>query len=151
MINKINWSNLGLNIKYMREETWLDPWLYGTVRIKEELIKHNMSVVPPSDVWRISLAKKLINERLMAYYQGNDDYYKYLNGILHSLVSTWFIDIFLFYIICPTRNHIKNEYINMWHSHVVNQLCVDCDEHSLLAAATVYLTSRHTGKFLHLF
>ena len=39
------------------------------------------------DIWRISLAKKLINEKLMAYYQGNNDYYQY-HGILHSLVST---------------------------------------------------------------
>ena len=81
-------SNLGRNLQYMREETGLDPWVYGTSRIKEELIRHNQSVVPPSDVWRISLAEKLMNQRLIAFYQGDEDNYKCLNDILHSLVST---------------------------------------------------------------
>ena len=50
-------SNLGLNLKYMRKETGLNPWSYVTERIKRSLIKHNLSVVSPSDVWRIILEK----------------------------------------------------------------------------------------------
>ena len=55
-------SILGLNLKYMREETGLDPWLYGMGRIKEDLMKHNMSVVPPRDVCLVFLSCREIDK-----------------------------------------------------------------------------------------
>ena len=80
-------TNLGANLKAIKEETGLDPSLYGGQRLKKELLKSNINQVPESDIWRLGYLKKLLIRRAYAYYNGSDEITEIENLII-SLVST---------------------------------------------------------------
>ena len=80
-------SNLGRNLNYLRIETGLDPWQFGTKRLRQELMRHHASEVPPCDEWCIKYAYKLINQRLTAFYNGDEDGYNNVNIISRCEVT----------------------------------------------------------------
>ena len=66
-------STLGSNLAHTRTETGLDPWVFGGERMKTELLKYNASSVCENDQWRIGCLDKLLNQRLMQYYNGSQE------------------------------------------------------------------------------
>ena len=77
-------STLGSNLAHIATETGLSPWEYGGNRVKDELLKFNMSDVKPEDHWRISYLEKLLNQRLFDFYTGNQTN-EYLTDVINSL------------------------------------------------------------------
>ena len=80
-------SNLGEKLDY-RQETGLDPWLFGNRRIKEELVAYNVSTVPSTDNWRIDYVSKLLMQRQVASFYGDDKVWTETNELLHTLVTS---------------------------------------------------------------
>ena len=107
-------TNLGRNLEYIREETGLDPWLYGTARIKTELLNFHKLHIPDNEAWKLGYLEKLMNTRSFAYYCGNFQEEEDTNSLIHSLVTSWndtnFIAIFLFFIII----HSESKYYFFW-------------------------------------
>ena len=82
------WSNLGSNLDHIRNETGIDPWIYGGIRIRDALVEARRPKVTEQDEWKIRYLEKLLGNRLEAYFTGNMETEEYLNTIIHSLVST---------------------------------------------------------------
>ena len=70
----------------MREESGLCPWEFGGTRLKEELVKNNLSPVAETDRWKIGLLDKYITEKLFIFYNGLEENEE-LEGLIISLVS----------------------------------------------------------------
>ena len=79
-------TTIGANLQYLRQETQLDPSLYGSNRIKEELLQYHRPTIVMQDWWRVDYLEKLLTARMQAYYDGNTDQYDQLNTLIHSLV-----------------------------------------------------------------
>ena len=79
-------TDLGRNLQYIREETGLNPWIYGTSRIKAELINFHKQHIPDSDTRKIAYFEKLLHARSFAYYCGN--FQEDANCLIRSLVTS---------------------------------------------------------------
>ena len=79
-------TKLGKNLVYLRKEALLNPWMFGSQRIKDELLQFNKQHVPDNESWRIQYFMRLLEERIIGYYNGFDT--METNNILWSLVST---------------------------------------------------------------
>ena len=81
-------SNVGRNLSYIQRETGLNPWLFGTARVKAELKARYKSVIPNGDVWRLGCLEKLLTEKVHAYYDADREAENDINLLIQSLVST---------------------------------------------------------------
>ena len=79
-------SNLGSSLNHIEKESGLNLWVYGGKRMKDALMKANMSRVPEADKWRIGFLGKLLAQRHFEYYNGDGEN-EHLNDIISSLVS----------------------------------------------------------------
>ena len=61
-------STTGTNLKMLEENSGLDPWVYGSGRIKQELEKAEIVAVPPQDQWRVGYLARLFEERQLLHY-----------------------------------------------------------------------------------
>ena len=61
-------TSLGSNLKSAREETGLDPWVYGGQRMKQALLEYNHVHIPEGDEWRVPFLSKLLQQRLIQHY-----------------------------------------------------------------------------------
>ena len=78
-------STTGKNIKLVHELSGLDPWEYGSARIKDELAKAEEVEVPAVDQWRISYLQKLLEQRQMLYYGGDKEGKERMSDLIDSL------------------------------------------------------------------
>ena len=60
--------------------------MFGSQRIKDELLQFNKQHVPDNESWRMQYFMRLLEERIIGYYNGFDT--METNDILWSLVST---------------------------------------------------------------
>ena len=60
-------SNLESNLKHIKREIGLSPWIYWGSRLKYELSIANRNPVPTEDDWRIGLAQKLLIQRQLEF------------------------------------------------------------------------------------
>ena len=81
-------TNVGKNLRLIEDETDLNPWLFGSKRIKRELLLANAAQMPETESWRLPLLGKLLDQRTFAYYAGETDMEENLNAQIKSLVST---------------------------------------------------------------
>ena len=54
-------STTGSNVRLLQECSGLDPWEYGTARLKEELVKREVVDIMDQDKWRINLVKEVLD------------------------------------------------------------------------------------------
>ena len=81
-------TNIGRNLSYIYNETGLNPWEFGTSRIRSEL-KRKYRVVPDTcDLWRLPYLDKLLSQRLEAFYCGDTEGEKQIDKLIHSLVAS---------------------------------------------------------------
>ena len=80
-------SNLGSNLALVRELTGLDPWVAPRSQLSAALEAADRRKIPESDSWRPPFLQKLLTERLEAYYTGEEDEEKRLQGLIQSLVT----------------------------------------------------------------
>ena len=81
-------TNIGANLRFISENTGLDPWAYGLRRIREELDNRTYKVVPENERWKIPYFQKIISERLFAFYNGDRENEDKLTMLIQSLVTT---------------------------------------------------------------
>ena len=80
-------SNLGSNLRLLKETSGLDPWCTGTVAMKERLAESCLREIPPEDLWRVPYLEKLLSARQWAHYNTEEDIEKELSAIIDSLVT----------------------------------------------------------------
>ena len=78
-------STTGRNLAYLTESTGLDPWVFGSDRLKLELSKTETVPVPPVDQWRISYLRDLLEQRQMLHYMGDKEGKESVNILVDSL------------------------------------------------------------------
>ena len=79
-------STTAKNIKFVRENSGLDPWVTGTGKLKEAIHEHLTVEIPPQDSWKIAYLKSLLTQLQEAKHHVQDDQVKYLQGLIDSLV-----------------------------------------------------------------
>ena len=78
-------SNTGKNLRLLEKQSGLDPWAYGSARIKQELINRDIVSVPQQDQWRVSYLAKLLEERQVLHYGGDMEGEEQVSGLIDSL------------------------------------------------------------------
>ena len=78
-------SITGKNLKMLEEISGLDTWVYGSGRIKQELVKTEIVAVPPQDQWRVGYLARLLEERQLLHYGGNQEGEERVSGLIDSL------------------------------------------------------------------
>ena len=53
-------TTTGGNLRLLEELVGLDPWVFGSSRLKEDLAKNETCEVPPLDQWRIPYSSKTL-------------------------------------------------------------------------------------------
>ena len=78
-------STTGRNLAYLQECSGLDPWVFGSARLKEEILKNEAVEVPPLDEWRISYLRNLLEQRQMLHYMGDNEGRESVTILVESL------------------------------------------------------------------
>ena len=78
-------STTGRNLKLLEESSGLNPLEFGSARLKEELVKMEMVQTPDQDRWRVDYLSKLLGQRQVSHYNGDEDEEKRLADIIDSL------------------------------------------------------------------
>ena len=77
-------SSLGSNMALVQEVAKLDPWGASRAEFQAALEKADRAPVPKLDSWRVPTLKKLLSARLQAYYSGDKEEGKWLQGLILS-------------------------------------------------------------------
>ena len=59
--------------------------MFGSSRLKEELVKCEIKEVPPLDQWRVAYLSSLLERRQMLHYHGDIEGEKELSDLVDSL------------------------------------------------------------------
>jgi hypothetical protein len=78
-------STTGKNLKLLEEITGLDPWVYGSDRVKQELVKAEKVEVPQLDQWRVGYLASLLEQRQRLHYWGDKEGWERVSGLIDSL------------------------------------------------------------------
>ena len=78
-------SPTGRNLKLLEEYTGIDPWVFGSARLKEELLKWEAVETPEEDIWRVDYLFKLLGQRQVSHYSGDEEEEKRLSDLIDSL------------------------------------------------------------------
>ena len=78
-------STTGKNLALVRDSSGLDPWVFGSARLKEELAKHETVDPPPQDQWRVKYLGSLFEQRQGKYYRGDREGVTRINELIDSL------------------------------------------------------------------
>ena len=78
-------SSTGRNLKLLEEYTGINPWVFGSARLKEELLKWEMVETPDQDRWRVDYLFKLLGQRQVSHYNGDEDEEKRIAVLIDSL------------------------------------------------------------------
>jgi hypothetical protein len=78
-------SSTGRNLKLLEEYTGINPWVFGSARLKEELLKWEMVETPDQDRWRVEYLFKLLGQRQVSHYNGDEDEEKRIAVLIDSL------------------------------------------------------------------
>ena len=70
---------------YLEDFSGLDPWVFGSARIKEEILKKETVGTPPLDEWRISYLRNLLEQRQMLHYMGDKEGKESVTILVESL------------------------------------------------------------------
>ena len=80
-------SNLGSNLRLIKDKTRLDPWTATNCVVKHKLNKTETVIAPKIDEWRIAFLAKLLSARLEAHYLSNSKEELGLTEMINSLVA----------------------------------------------------------------
>ena len=78
-------STTGANLRLIRELSGLDPWVFGSARLKEELVHKERVETPPEDHWRVSFLASLLDQRQRLHFVGLKEEEKVISGLIDSL------------------------------------------------------------------
>ena len=66
-------TTTGSNLKLLEELTGLNPWVFGSARIKEEPMKEETVLTQVEDEWRLSYLASLLANRQQLDYMGEEE------------------------------------------------------------------------------
>ena len=78
-------STTGSNLKLLEESSGLNPWIFDSSRLKEELLEEELVIVADQDLWRIKYLGKLLEERQRLNYLGEEDKVEQMSDMIDSL------------------------------------------------------------------
>ena len=78
-------SATGRNLRLLEESSGLNPWEFGSSRIKQELVKREVVEVPATDTWRVKYLGSLLQLKQELFYQGNVEEMERLQSLIDSL------------------------------------------------------------------
>ena len=78
-------TTTGSNLKLLEEASGLDPWVFCSTRLKEELIRKEKVEVQAQDAWRVSYLASLLQKRQVAHYLALDEEEAELTDLIDSL------------------------------------------------------------------
>ena len=79
-------SNLGANLRMMKDISGRDPWCTEELVMKMALRRNCVKEIPKEDFWRVLYLRKLLNLRQQAFYEARDDEVQRISEIIESLV-----------------------------------------------------------------
>ena len=65
----------------------MDPWTTPPVVMKAKLRQECQTGVPQNDQWRLSYLQKLLNARIEAYFNCDDEQEEILSKLIESLIK----------------------------------------------------------------
>ena len=77
-------TTTGSNLRFIADETNIDPWVEKTWTFRN-LLNKRKSEVPVRDRWRLPYLSKLLEERQMLHYKGDDE--TMIQELINSLCS----------------------------------------------------------------
>ena len=77
-------TTTGRNLAFLEDCSGLDPWIYGSDRLKTEILKKEVKEPPPMDQWRIKYLKDLLEQRIRLYYMGDREGVESVNQLIDS-------------------------------------------------------------------
>ena len=80
-------SNLGSNLRLLKETSGLDPWCTGFYAMKKRLVDRSTREIPQADLWRVPYLQKLLAARQWAFYNSEEDKENEIVALINSLVS----------------------------------------------------------------
>ena len=60
-------------------------WVFGSARLKEELVIKERVKTPPEDHWRVSFLVSLLDQRQRLHFVGLKEEEKVISGLIDSL------------------------------------------------------------------
>ena len=78
-------TTTGKNLLYLQETSGLDPWVFGSSRLKHEILKNEAVEPHPMDQWRVKYLRDLIEKRQVLYYMGEKEWAESVDMLVHSL------------------------------------------------------------------
>ena len=78
-------STSGRNLALVKECSGLDPWAYGSARLKVELAKGELVDVPPTDQWKVRYLSDLLEQRQILHYMGVNEGGNTVTELIDSL------------------------------------------------------------------
>ena len=78
-------TTTGNNVKLVSEKSGLDPWVFGSARIKEELARAEIVEVAETDQWRTDYLRKLLEQRQILQYEGIKEGKERLSDLINSI------------------------------------------------------------------
>ena len=78
-------TTVGENLQLLKEETGLDTWQASPGEIRRKLKEKSEVKVPDQDMWRIPYLRKLLQARLEASYEGQEEKVEELTNLVNSL------------------------------------------------------------------
>ena len=80
-------QNLGSNVSLISSITGLNTWTASRGEIKERLLEHERVDISYEDTWRVQYLKQLLENRIQAYYDGNEEQKDHFSILINSLVQ----------------------------------------------------------------
>ena len=78
-------TTTGKNLKLIEDLSGLDPWVFGSGRVKQELVKAEMVEVPQQDQWKLGYLARLLEERQLLLYGGDKEGEEKVAALIDSL------------------------------------------------------------------
>ena len=78
-------STTGSNLKLLEECSGLNPWIYSSTRLKQELIDKEKIEIPVQDSWRIGYLGKLLEQKQMYHYKGEKVMVNQVSELIDSI------------------------------------------------------------------
>ena len=77
-------TTTGRNLRFISEESGLDPWTASAASVKK-VLSEKVSAVPEGETWRLPYLGLLLEQRQFAHYVGHDEEENRISELIHSL------------------------------------------------------------------
>ena len=78
-------STTGKNKRLLVDCSGMDPWEFGSSRLKEELSKNELVTILDRDSWRVRYLANLLEQRQHGHYQAFEGEVERLSELINSL------------------------------------------------------------------